>query len=369
MTRAFRFRCYGLTAEQATRSTVWWGATRFVWNWFLDQRKQFYEATGRRLKHGEISAQLPAMKAMFPFLREVHSQVLQNLLQVQETAFERFLAGESGYPNWKSKRDEVFSFSWPQGFELNGDTVYLPKFGWVRFRKSRDIEGRISRVSLKFDRGFHVTFTCEVPKPEPLAPAGSSLGLDFGCEETYADSAGGFHRFPVATVAELGLEARWQRILARKKPGSTRWRRVRQLLGKLALKISSRVQDYRHKLTTWLVESQDWVVVEKLGLLSMVQKASSGVSRLLLAGGHGETVRQLQYKADWTGRRLVEAPAAYSSQRCSCCGHTAKANRVSRSRFQCERCGHSVHADTNAAVNHWKFGAEFVGAGLAPNQA
>ena len=61
--------------------------------------------------------------------------------------------------------------------------------------------------------------------------------------------------------------------------------------------------------------------------------------------------RQLDYKAAWNGGRLVAVPPQYTSQECSACGHTAKANRRSQECFICTACGFDKHADWNAAIN------------------
>ncbi len=61
--------------------------------------------------------------------------------------------------------------------------------------------------------------------------------------------------------------------------------------------------------------------------------------------------RMLEYKQAWRGGYVEYVPAAYTSQKCSVCGHTAKENRVSQSKFQCMQCGHAENADHNAAKN------------------
>ena len=48
---------------------------------------------------------------------------------------------------------------------------------------------------------------------------------------------------------------------------------------------------------------------------------------------------------------LVEVNPRHTSQQCSCCGHTAKENRISRDVFRCQVCGHEENADVNAAMN------------------
>jgi putative transposase len=48
---------------------------------------------------------------------------------------------------------------------------------------------------------------------------------------------------------------------------------------------------------------------------------------------------------------LVEVNPRHTSQRCSCCGHTAKENRLSQALFRCQSCGYEENADINAAKN------------------
>ena len=56
----------------------------------------------------------------------------------------------------------------------------------------------------------------------------------------------------------------------------------------------------------------------------------------------------LRYKLAWNGGRLVEVPAAYSSQTCSHCGKVSALSRCGE-RFCCVFCGYVDHADLNAA--------------------
>jgi putative transposase len=57
----------------------------------------------------------------------------------------------------------------------------------------------------------------------------------------------------------------------------------------------------------------------------------------------------LQHKAYG---RVEQIPAAYTSQRCSVCGHLAAGNRKSQAVFDCEACTTvPCNADVNAARN------------------
>ncbi|WP_072119113.1 RNA-guided endonuclease InsQ/TnpB family protein, partial [Shigella sonnei] len=80
-------------------------------------------------------------------------------------------------------------------------------------------------------------------------------------------------------------------------------------------------------------------------------RAKSGLNRSILDQGWYEMRRQLEYKQLWRGGQVLAVPPAYTSQRCACCGHTAKENRLSQSKFRCQVCGYTVNADVNGARN------------------
>ncbi|HGM9914872.1 TPA: zinc ribbon domain-containing protein, partial [Proteus mirabilis] len=64
-----------------------------------------------------------------------------------------------------------------------------------------------------------------------------------------------------------------------------------------------------------------------------------------------EMRRQLEYKQLWRGGQVLAIPPAYTSQKCACCGYTAKENRQSQSQFECLECGYTANADINGARN------------------
>lgn len=80
-------------------------------------------------------------------------------------------------------------------------------------------------------------------------------------------------------------------------------------------------------------------------------RAKSGLNRSILDQGWYEMRRQLEYKQLWRGGQVLAVPPAYISQRCACCGHTAKENRLSQSQFRCQVCGYTANADVNGARN------------------
>jgi len=92
--------------------------------------------------------------------------------------------------------------------------------------------------------------------------------------------------------------------------------------------------------------------------LSMINKKLNikGLSRSRLAKqmhdiGWSGFIEKLAYKLKDRGHTLVKVNPAYTSQECSCCGHTEKDNRKTQDKFECLACGHKANADYNASIN------------------
>lgn len=95
-----------------------------------------------------------------------------------------------------------------------------------------------------------------------------------------------------------------------------------------------------------------------------------GLNREIAKQGWSMFARRL---GDKIGDRLELVPAAFTSQRCHECGHTASENRAGQARFRCVKCGHTANADVNAAKNiaagHAVSGRGGIGAIRPPDEA
>ncbi len=163
--KGFKFRL-DPTQGQRQLFVQFAGASRFLYNKGLEQRKSLYEKKGKSITYFDQNNQLVHLKGeeATSWLKEIHSQVLQQALKNLDTAFQNFFQNiksgrKPGFPRFKCKgvRD---SFRYPQGIKLNEDNVYLPKIGWVKFRKSRDIEGEIKQTTiLREEDHWYVAFS------------------------------------------------------------------------------------------------------------------------------------------------------------------------------------------------------------------
>ncbi len=83
--------------------------------------------------------------------------------------------------------------------------------------------------------------------------------------------------------------------------------------------------------------------------------AKAGLNKSILDAGWTALADMIQYKAASAGTDVVFVPAANTSRTCHACGHVSADNR-SGEVFLCRTCGHSAHADTNAARNILRLG-------------
>ncbi len=161
---AFRFRIFP-THEQAVLISKTLGCSRFVFNRFLARWNETYKQTGKGLTYHSCSAQLPPLKKEFPWLQEVDSTAIQSSLQNLADGFIRFLKKQNEAPRFKSKKNQVHSYTTIHtngNIRINRNQIRLPKLGWVKFAKSREVEGRILNVTVRRIQLGNILFRCFV---------------------------------------------------------------------------------------------------------------------------------------------------------------------------------------------------------------
>jgi putative transposase len=343
---------------------------RFVWNLALEQAHWYRPHWGPTPGYVAQSAQLTEARAAHEWLASGSFTVQQQALRDFAQAMKNFWAGTHGYPTWRRKGVHegfrVVAVRPSQVRRLNrrwGDVV-VPKVGRMRFRWTRPAgEAKSYRVTRDRAGRWHVAFALK-PLPLDREPTGADVGIDRGVINTLATSDGRFLHAPSITKTEGARHGRLQRKMARQQRGSGRRTRTKLAIARLRAREADRVKDWVEKTTTALVLDYDLIVVEALAVRSMTRsaggtlanpgrnvKAKAGLNRHILARRWGLFLSRLKDKAELVGVFVVEVPAAYTSLRCSVCGHVAAESRENQATFRCVACGRSEHADTNAACN------------------
>ncbi len=327
---------------------------------------------GRRSAPGylEQCRQLTAARADNPWLAGGSQTVQQQALRDFARAMAGFFARTHGRPSWrKAGRNEGFRVTGQRGrqwgvrrLNRNWGQVRVPKAGWVRFRWSRDVpaDARSFRVTRDRAGRWHVAFAA-IPAPVQGPRTGEVVGIDRGVTVSAALSTGEMLTVPGLSAREQARLRRLQRKLARAGRGSARRGKVRIAVARLKASERDRRKDWCEKASTGIARRFDVIRVEDLKIRSMTRsakgtaerpgrnvRAKTGLNRGISRSGWGLLVRRLEDKAPG---RVEKVPAAYTSQRCSACGHVDGRSRESQARFRCTACGYACNADLNAARN------------------
>ncbi|EFH4444408.1 IS200/IS605 family element transposase accessory protein TnpB [Escherichia coli] len=344
------------------------GACRFVFNRALARQNENHEVGNKYIPYGKMASWLVEWKnaTETQWLKDVQSQPLQQSLKDLERAYKNFFRKRAAFPRFK-KRGQNDVFRYPQGVKLDQENsrIFLPKLGWMRYRNSRQVTGVVKNVTVSQSCGkWYISIQTESEVSTPVHPSASMVGLDAGVAKLATLSDGTVFE-PVNSFQKNQKKlARLQRQLSRKVKFSNNWQKQKRKIQRLHSCIANIRRDYLHKVTTTVSKNHAMIVIEDLKVSNMSKsaagtvsqpgrnvRAKSGLNRSILDQGWYEMRRQLEYKQLWRGGQVLAVPPAYTSQRCACCGHTAKENRLSQSKFRCQVCGYTANADVNGARN------------------
>jgi putative transposase len=335
------------------------GSCRFVYNRALALNVERYEKKEKRLGYAGLCALLPNWKMEHEFLSAVPAQALQQSLKNLECAYTNFFRKRADFPKFK-KKGQRESFRIPQGFEIDNQNgrIKLAKLGWMRYRKSQDILGEASNVTVSESCGkWYVSVQTEREVDTPQHPSTSAVGMDWGVVNFVTLSDGEVVEQCQPLKKFLPKLAKLQRRMARKKKFSKNWRKAKARISKLHAKVANIRKDFVHKISNDISKNHVVVVIENLQVKNMSKSATkkvaqkSGLNRSILDASPFELRRQLEYKTQWQGGLLVPVPPQNTSRKCPECGHLAAENRKSQAKFVCVQCEFSANADFVAAVN------------------
>lgn len=365
--QAFKFELQP-NGEQARSMRRFAGSCRFVYNKALALQNANYEAGGKFLNHYAMNKWLPAWKKEpeTAWLKEAPSQALQNAFIDLERAYKNFFEKRADFPTFKKKGIKS-SFCFPQGFEIDAGNsrIRLPKLGWLRYRKSRDILGTAKNINVSCVAGkWYASIQTEREVDQPAHPSTSIVGLDAGVT-LFATLSDGTMFEPVNVFRKNAAKlAKYQRRLSRKTKFSSNWEKQKQKISRLHQRVAHARNDFLHKTSTIISKNHAMIVIEDLKVTNMSKsaagtveapgrsvKAKSGLNKSILDQGWGQFRRQLEYKQAWRGGDVLAINPRNTSRTCPACSNVSAENRKTQSKFECVECGYVENADLNAAIN------------------
>ena len=333
---------------------------RLVYNSTLATRKNAWEGEKRSVSLYDTNKMLTSWKCEYPELRQVHSQVSQNVQERVDLAFQSYFrrvkegADKVGYPRFKSYgRYDSFTFK-QSGFELLDNGLMVSKIGVLKIVQHRPIEGRIKTLNIERDTvgNWYTCFACEV-EPTALPFNDLVVGIDVGLK-TFATLSNGVTvdnpRFFRRDEVELGrAQRRWDKDKTSKR---------RKVIAHIHQRIANRRKDFAHKLSRELVNAYGAIFFENLSIKNMMQ--NQHLAKSIGDAAWNQLIQYTQYKAVNAGRVCELVDPHGTSQRCSGCGSVV-AKDLSVRVHGCPACGLVMDCDLNAAINIESLGLETLG--------
>lgn len=362
MLKAYKFRIYPSRAQE-NKLERWLALCCELYNAALQERRDAYNICHKSISYRNQQDQLPEIKEVRPELREVHSQVLQDVLKRLDKAFDAFFrrvkVGEKpGYPRFRSRsRYDSFTFS-QSGFSIENDKLKLSKIGNVKIKTHRPIEGKIKTLTItRTSTGkWYACLTVEV-EAEPLPVSIEAVGVDVGLKTFATLSTGEEIANPRFFRVEEKELAKAQRKMDAAKKGSPERKKRRKVVARIHERIANKRRDFAHKESRKLVNRFALIVFENLNISGMLKNHC--LAKSIADAAWSQLVSYTQYKAEDAGRKCIQVNPRNTSQMCSGCGEIVEKS-LSVRLHDCPGCGLVLDRDHNAAINILALGLQSI---------
>src|SRR5262245_48442371 len=357
MRKTYKYRVY-LTNGQRRILNHQLEECRWVYNQLREAHEFAYQNSLKCNRYDLINL-LPQWKESRPSLKQVHSQVLQNIAIRLDLAFQAFFrrvkeaAEDAGYPRYK-KRDRYRSITYPQygnGVVIRGNDLIVSKVGHLKVVWHRPVAGEIKTVSLKksHTNKWYVTFSVEV-EPKRLPPSVRVVGVDMGLSSFLTTSDGEKvpnPRFFRRDEADLS-RAHKHKDAAKNAQQWDENRHRKKALSRIHERIRFRREDFAHKRSHELVNTYQVIAFEELEPQQMGR--SRGMRKSIADAAWTQLVEYTSAKAEEAGRTVVLINPRNTSKICSRCDRLV-AKDLSVRVHECPYCGLVLDRDHNAAIN------------------
>ena len=366
MLRAVKIRLYP-NVIQATQINMLLGCYRVVYNQCLNRKIKSYEenkisenrTTLSHFIHHEL-----LKDDNFVWLREQNTKVLKQAVNDMLSAYKNFFERHTGYPRFKSKKDNKQSCRFELG-AISKRNVYtdyklsLANIRNVKFRCNEKYaqylqkhKENIRQATLtKLPCGeYYLSILIDGDLTHKVKESHHTIGIDLGVKDFIVTSDGEVFENLHFKKSESKKLIKIQKQLSRKQNGSNNRNKSRIKLAKVYKRITDKKQYYLHQVSNYLIDENQVICMEDLNVKGMLRnhKLAESIQEL----NFGEFKRMLEYKANWYGRKLVFVDRFYpSSKTCNHCGYVNKKLKLSDRQWICPDCGKIIERDYNAALN------------------
>ena len=344
----FKYRLYPSKEQQ---SKLWADANSLNWlyNYFLNQRIETYRETGKGINCYTQIKELTNLKKTNPFLKTVHSQVLQQVALRLDKSYKQFFRDNksgTGLPHFRSCKD-FFGICYPQSGYTITDNIFLTKrYGSIKFVKHRTLRGNIKQIFITTKNNkWYISIITDYTLPRSKSE--SQIGIDVGITNIVATSDGVIIRNKRHTKyfdkQINNLKSRRDKQCVKR---SRRYNFLTSTIKRLYDVKSRKTNDFLHKVSHNLSSNNDTIFCEDLELKSMSESKKTGMNRELRNSQLSKFISYLEYKSNC----LIKVNPCNTSKTCNNCGHIMLMPLNIRV-YNCPNCNHSEDRDINSAKN------------------
>lgn len=347
----FKFRIKP-NEEQEELLNLHCDASRFVYNQLLAQSIEKYKEEQKFNLGLSLVYESKKLKKDHEFLKLVNSQSLQQAAMNLGTAFKNRFSksrkNNTGFPKFKSRRNNRQSFLVPQHFSIKNSQIKLPKIGWIDMIQERKLVGKAKSITIVKDIDqWHASILMEQEDEILEIDPNSVVGIDLGIKTFAITSDGEFFDLPKERLnREVKKLKKLQRRHAKKKKDSKNRNKARIKIAKQYRKISRIKENKINNFVAAIAKGYDIISMENLNVVGMKK------NRKLAPSIHQLPWATMKSKFKYKAKAFYEADRWFpSSKTCSSCGYIKKELSLSERTYDCESCGISIDRDLNAAIN------------------
>jgi len=364
MLKSFKYKIKP-NEEQIVLLNKHFGSVRFIYNYYLNERKVEYETNKQTLNYYDNANSLTKLKKLeeFKWLKEISSQSLQYSLKCLEGSYNGFFKRRTKFPRFKSKHDRN-SFCVPQYTKVINGNLIIPKFkDPIKMIQDRKFKGEIRQCTLsKTPTGEYFVSILVEGDHKKFEKTGQRVGIDLGIKDLIIISDGFRYKNNRYTKKYERKLKEQQQHLSRKVKGSNRYNLQKLKVAKLHKKITNSRVDNLHKISTELVKKYDTIFLEDLNIKGMINNHK--LAKHIADASWGKFVTMLEYKALWNDKEIIKIGRFFpSSKTCNSCGYVNQNLKLDIREWTCPSCKTKLDRDLNASKNILKEGIKNISLG------
>ena len=369
--------------KQKSKLFKYANTSRFAYNWAIAREQENYKDGNKFISDGDLRKEFTQLKKTdgYEWLNEISNNVTKQAIKDAYNTYKRFFKGLCKYPRFKSKKFTTPSF-YQDTAQIKFTSTHVKvegfsssrkknkqRLNWIKLAEKDRIptDAKYLNPRITFD-GLNWWISVGIEIGDKIKNStNNGIGIDLGikdlaiCSDNY--TYGNINKTQKIKRLEK-KKRRLQRSISRKYEKNNKGisycktcniiKGEKELL-KLNHKLTNIRQNYLHQTTTDIIKRKpSFIVLEDLNVSGMMKNRH--LSKSVQQQKLHEFRRQIEYKSEWNGIKVVIADRFFpSSKMCICCGNIKKDLKLSDRIYKCE-CGNVIDRDFQASLNLKRYG-------------